>query len=85
MGVSTSNLQVIADWVAEESFQYEVWRDDNGELGLYYGALSSPTGNPSRITKVLDANGTLILEYTSVSVGTHPIEVLEDLQAILAP
>ncbi len=82
MGVSTSNLTVIDDWVEEEGFQYEVWKDDHGELGLYYGALSSPTGNPSRVTKVLDADGTLILEYPSVSVGTHPAEVLEDMTTL---
>ncbi len=81
--MSTSNLQVIADWVVQEGFQYEVWRDDNGELGMYYGALSSPTGNPSRITKILDEEGTLILEYPSVSVGTHPQEVLEDVRILL--
>lgn len=66
----------------EEGFQYEVWKDDDGDLGMYYGALSSPTGNPSRITKVLDANGTLILEYQQVSTGTHPAQVLEDMQTL---
>ena len=84
VGVSTSNLSVIADWVEEESFQYEVWRDDNGELGLHYGALTTPRGTPSRITKILDANGTTILEYEAVAVGTHPGQVLEDLQILLA-
>jgi peroxiredoxin len=86
--VSTSNLQVIADWVADEGFQYEVWRDDTGDLGVYYGALPGPTGpnpgSPSRITKVLDADGTLMLEYPQVSVSTHPASVLTDLQILLA-
>ena len=71
-------------WAEDEGFEYEVWSDDDKTLALYYGAAeSSSDWFPSRVTKLLDANGTLILEYVdSVNVGTHPAQVLEDCQAI---
>lgn len=78
-------MTTIANWVASEGFQYEVWKDDDGQLGQYYGAMTGPTGSPARITKVLDADGTLILEYPQVNVGTHPQNVLEDMQALFGP
>jgi peroxiredoxin len=71
--------------VADEGFQYEVWKDDGAQLSQYYGAMSGPVGSPARITKVLDANGNLILEYPQVLVGTHPQDVLEDMQALFGP
>ena len=51
---------------------------------MYYGAVESRSSMfPSRITKLLDAEGRLILEYVDdVSVSGHPMEVLEDCQKI---
>lgn len=38
---------------------------------------------PRRVTKVLDKDGTLVLEYISdVDVGTHPEAVLEDCRRL---
>ena len=73
-----------AQWVEAEGYQYEVWNDLNKTLALHYGAADNPLAfAPSRVTKLLDANGDLLLEYTDVfSVGTHPQEVLDDCTAI---
>jgi len=39
---------------------------------------------PSRITKVLNEEGTLILEYVDdVGVNSHPAEVLEDFKTVM--
>jgi peroxiredoxin len=41
---------------------------------------------PQRITKILDANGDLVLEYvTDVGPGTHPQKVLEDCRLLFGP
>jgi hypothetical protein len=34
---------------------------------------------------VLDASGTLVLEYPQVSAGTNPGEVLQDCQILFGP
>lgn len=70
-------------WAIDEGFQFELWSDTGRELALYYGAATSPAqGAASRVTKILDANGTLVLEYTVSAVGTHPAEVLEDCRVL---
>ncbi len=86
MQIVAVSFNVPADnvpWVAKEEFEFEIWSDTNKSLALYYGAVDSKAAFfPNRITKLLDASGTLILEYTSVSVDNHPHDVLLDCQAI---
>jgi len=67
-------------WSVEEGFNFELWTDVYKTLGLTYGALTTAQDNSlSRVTMLLDEEGTLILEYTeSINVGTHPGQVLED-------
>ena len=66
-------------WVAEEGFQYEIWTDTNRELALHYGATSSSSSNfASRVTRLLDEDGNLLLEYNNVDFGTNPRLVLDD-------
>jgi peroxiredoxin len=74
----------MAQWAAEEGFQYEVWTDDDATLALYYGAVSSASASyPARVTMLLDGDGDLILEYTEdVVFGTHPEEVYQDCVSI---
>jgi hypothetical protein len=43
---------------------------------------ASSSGFASRVTKILDASGTLVLEYEVSSIGTHPAQVLEDCIAL---
>ena len=73
-----------AQWVAAEGYQYEIWNDLNKTLAMFYGAIDDPNAFfPNRITKLLDADGNLLLEYNDVaSVGAHPQEVLDDCTAI---
>ena len=73
-------------WAQAQGYQYELWSDEGRELALYYGAATSPTQSAaSRVTKLLDASGTLILEYSGISVGAHPAEVLQDCQKLFSP
>ena len=37
------------------------------------------------MTRVLDADGTLVLEYDVVPVGTHPSHVLHDVEILFGP
>jgi peroxiredoxin Q/BCP len=83
VGVSFDPPEENQTWAQEQGYLYELWTDEGRELALYYGAATTPTqGAASRVTQLLDASGTLILEYAGVSVGAHPGEVLQDCQAL---
>jgi peroxiredoxin len=71
-------------WAEEEGFDFELWSDDDGTLGVTYGALRH-ADDPfeTRYTMLLDDDGDLLLEYTdNVVVGTHPGQVLDDCEII---
>lgn len=73
-------------WILDQGFQYEVWTDEDRTLALHYGAVAKVTDIiPDRVTKILDGNGDLVVEYPAVAVGTHPGEVLEDCQTLFGP
>jgi peroxiredoxin len=67
-----------------EGFQYELWSDVDHALALHFGGVRGPLQPVcDRVTKLLDCEGTLQLEYVSaIVVGAHPGDVLEDCQAL---
>jgi peroxiredoxin len=77
----------MANWVEDQSFQYEVWTDPNRELAMAYGAADSSTQVlPDRVTVILDSDGRLVLEYlTGTSSFNHPQEVLDDCTLLFGP
>ncbi len=83
VGVSFNKPEKNRDWSEHEKFQFPLWSDEDKDLALHYGAVStrlSPV--PGRITVILDAEGTQVLRYDSVDVGAHPAEVLEDCERL---
>ena len=85
IGVTFGDPGLNAYWIEDQGFQYEVWTDDNRELAIHYGAAEDANAFiPDRITRLLDADGNVLLEYNSVSTSTSPAEVLEDCQKIFA-
>ena len=83
VGVSFDTPEDNHDWALAEGFQFELWSDPDRTLALHYGAASSPVQwFADRVTKVIDCDGTLVLEYPTVAVAAHPQEVLEDCQAL---
>lgn len=73
-------------WAEEEGFAFELWTDEDKTLALTYGAIASRTAAwPGRVTRILDAEGVLLVEYDEVAVGTHPAQVLEDCQTLFGP
>ena len=83
MGVGFGEPWFNANWVENQGYQYEIWSDDNRDLALYYGAVSSATALfPNRVTRLLNANGELLLEYNNVNVNTSPAQVLADCQEL---
>lgn len=85
VGVSFTDVQVNHDWAVAQGFPYEIWRDDQRALAQYYGAVTGPSeAYPKRRTRVLDAEGRVILEYNDkIIVGAHPSEVLADVKLLL--
>lgn len=83
VGVSFNEPEDNEDWAIDQSFQYEVWRDDDRTLALTYGSVSSAFALiPGRVTVLLDSAGDLMLEYPSVDVNVHPQQVLDDCQLL---
>ena len=85
VGVSFDTTSALSSWAEEEGFEYELWQDTERTLALHYGAISSASDwAPSRITVLLDAEGNHIVSYEvgAFGIGDHPIDVLEDCQAI---
>ena len=71
-----------------QMFQYELWSDNAMRtLAIYYGAASSMTAiAANRVTRVLDSDGNVVLEYNSIGgVATHPSDVLEDCTILFGP
>ncbi len=85
MGVSFDTPAANLAFHDENEMQYELWSDINRELALYYQAANSRYQLwADRVTVVLDDQGRLCVVYPSVSAGTHPQDVLEDLTLLLA-
>jgi len=83
VGVSFDPPEDNQDFAEAEGFTYELWTDDDKTLALYYGAISKEsTSAAGRVTRILDAEGVLVLEYNDVDFGTSPQEVLEDCEIL---
>jgi peroxiredoxin len=84
VGASFNSPGKNANWVKNQSFEYEVWNDTNKTLAVYYGSVKSGLALiPGRVTMILDEEGKLILEYREgTGAGGHPQQVLEDCQEI---
>ena len=74
-------------WAEDQGFPYELWSDVDRTLAGHFGAIRSPTQTwPDRVTKILDCEGVLQLEYVGgISVGAHPAEVLADCEELFGP
>jgi peroxiredoxin Q/BCP len=83
IGVSFDTPAENQAWALDEGFEFDLWSDADRVLAMHYGAASSPTqGSASRVTRLLDEDGYVVLEYAVSSVGTHPFQVLEDVEAL---
>ena len=83
IGVSFDSPEVNQAWAEDEGFLFDLWTDASKALALHYGGASSVSQRyADRVTVVLDATGGVVLTYESVSVGTHPREVLDDCRAL---
>lgn len=70
-------------WAEEEEYLYEIWTDDDKTLALTYGSVSSSSAQyPGRVTRLLGADGELLLEYDVSNIGTHPADVLADCRVL---
>ena len=73
-------------WAEDEGFAFELWTDADRTLALTYDAATrADQAFAERVTKVLDADGDLVLEYEKVKVGTHPGQVLADCEKLFGP
>ena len=86
IAVGWDDPSATSPWVESQSYQYEVWTDQERTLSLYYGAATNSSFVVDRVTRILDSNGTLILEYNDIGFGisAHPAEVLEDCRLLFA-
>jgi len=83
VGVSFDAPEDNQAWKDTQGFEFELWSDTDRDLALYYGAASSTTQSwAARVTRLLDMDGTLLLEYAVTNIANHPQQVLEDCQVL---
>jgi peroxiredoxin len=81
--VSFDSPEANEAWAEDEGFSFELWTDESRELAMTYGAASSSsTLYASRVTRVLDAEGVLVLEYAVTTISAHPAQVLDDCKLL---
>ena len=87
VGVGNGDPSTLESWAQQEGYEFEIWKDDNETLMDYYSAEAF-AGYPARVTKLLDAEGKLILEYVDINAfstdaaAAPPAEVLADCEKI---
>jgi peroxiredoxin len=84
VGVGFSPPEAMASWAEKQEYLYEIWSDTDRTLAMHYGAADRADARTARrVTKVLDAEGKLALEYkVGLNVATHPKDVLADCRAL---
>lgn len=84
VGVSFDPPEKNAEWAADKGFSFELWTDTSRTLALYYGAAdTAEDARAKRVTRVLDADGNLVLEYkVGIGIAAHPDDVLHDVRRI---
>lgn len=83
VGASFNDPERNATWIADQNYQYEVWTDTNKTLAVAFGAASSSSFVPSRVTVILNAQGQAEVIYDPVSdIGNHPAQVLSDCRTL---
>ena len=81
IGIGFASVADNQNWHSNEGFQFDLWSDADKTLALYYEAVESTSqGYPSRVTKILDNEGNLIVTYDDANFVTNPYNVLEDCQ-----
>ncbi len=85
MGVGFASVEDNQTWYTDKEFQFELWSDSDKTLALYYGAVENTNqGYPSRVTKILDSQGNLLVTYDDANFATNPGNVLEDCQYLFS-
>ncbi len=85
VGVGFDSPEDNQGWAEEEGFAFELWSDEDKTLAVHYGAATSDAAVvPGRVTRVLDSNGDLVVEYRVSSLDAHPEQVLEDCRLLFA-
>lgn len=60
-----------------------MWTDHDRVLARALGASDGGPGRFSRVTRLIDAEGRVLVAYdVGLSIPTHPQDVLEDCQAL---
>ena len=67
----------------KRGFDYLLLADTDRQLGLAYGAATdAAAGFARRVSFLIDERGVVLKTYSQVNPGTHPDEVLRDLDAL---
>jgi thioredoxin-dependent peroxiredoxin len=85
IGVSFDDPELSEALATEESFNFELWTDDERTLARYYGAVGSADAEePQMLTVLLDAQGVLTAIYAGRDLGNDPQPVLSDCETLFA-
>lgn len=86
VGVSFDAPEANKAWHDDKGFGFELWTDTDRTLALALGAAQSADQKVAdRETRLLDAEGRVLLEYdVGLNLGTHPSDVLGDAKRLFA-
>ena len=84
-GVGFAEPDTNRSWAEDQGYGFELWSDLERTLALHYGAADSVSAiMPSRITRLLDVDGSVLLEYDDVSAFSGPADVLKDCEKLFS-
>ena len=85
VAVGFNSVRRQKNWKKDQRYAFEVWKDLGNSLAIHYGAAKRKSSlYPDRISRLLDVEGNVLLEYNDVKVGTHPQRVLEDCRKLFS-
>ncbi len=81
VGVSRDSVEKHRAFAEEHKLQFPLLADEDGTICKSYG-VSSTLGMASRVTFLIDRNGTVARTFADVSPATHADEVLAAIEAL---
>ena len=79
LGVSFDSPESNKAFQAKFDFPYDLLCDTDKVMSVAYGAATADASHPSRVSYLIDAEGTVLKAYDTVKPADHPGDVLADL------
>ncbi len=82
MGVSFDSQADNRHFQQKFDFPYDLLSDEGKEMSIAYGAATSDSEKPKRVSVLIGTDGKVAAAYAEVKPADHPDEVLADLKRL---